>query len=328
MKPIVAALLLGPLAVASAAAQEAPRLALPIDCRPGVDCWIAKLMDHDRGARDVDWRCGPRAPGNHEGTDFAVADLARAAATRVLAAAPGVVLGVRNDMADVNVLTIGPAAIKGRDCGNGLVLDHGGGWHTQYCHLKQGSVTVRPGQRVEQGAELGRVGLSGMTELPHLHLTVRKDGKNIDPFTGTGQDGACGGAAAPLWRDEALAALPYEARRLYLAGFAPGSADRIAARAGDYGGALAADAPALVLWADALAPRVGDVVRLVITAPDGREIFRHEIKMEKDHAQWFGFAGTKRQQTRWPAGRYHGRVELLPAEGGAPLVRDVTGEIR
>jgi hypothetical protein len=285
-------------------------------------------MDHDAGARDVDWRCGPRAPGNHKGTDFAVADLTAAAATRVLAAAAGTVLGVRNDMPDVNILEGGREAIAGKECGNGLVIDHGDDLHTQYCHLRQGSVTVRSGQRVERGQDLGRVGLSGETELPHLHLSVRRHGREVDPFTGGAMDGTCGtGATAPLWDAATLAALPYEARRPYRAGFAGGPAERLAARKGDYDAPPPADAAALVLWFDGFAPRAGDSLTFIITAPDGRELFRTEKKIERDNAQWFGFAGLKRKQPRWPAGRYAGRVEWRPAEGGAPLVLETAADI-
>lgn len=306
------------------------RLSLPIDCQPGRTCWITKLTDHDDGPRDVDWRCGARAPGNHKGTDFAVADLRTAAETRVLAAAAGVVLGVRNDMPDVNVLETGPQAVAGKECGNGLVIDHGGGLHTQYCHLRRGSVTVTSGQRVTRGQELGRIGLSGETELPHLHLSVRQDGKPVDPFTGGGIDGRCGGdrAVAPLWDAAALAALPYEARRPYRAGFAAGAADRLAARQGAYDAPPPADAPALVLWFDGFALRKGDRLRFLIHGPDGAELFRHEQALDRDRVQWFAFSGLKRKQPHWPAGRYQGRVEVLPAEGGAPLVLETVTNIR
>lgn len=38
------------------------------------------------------------------------------------------------------------------------------------CHLQQGSVVVRPGQRVRVGDELGRCGNSGNSTEPHLHV--------------------------------------------------------------------------------------------------------------------------------------------------------------
>jgi hypothetical protein len=311
----------------SAPAAAETLLSLPVDCRPGETCWVTKLMDHDAGPRDVDWQCGPRAPGDHSGTDFAVSDLATGAATRVLAAAPGTVLRLRDGMADANVLETGPQAIKGRECGNAVVIDHGDGLETQYCHLRQGSIVVRIGQRVERGQELGRIGLSGETELPHVHLTVRRNGQEIDPFTGTGKDGRCGLREQPLWDAATLAALPYQSRQPYRVGLAGGTLDRLAARQGT-APAPTPDSPVLVLWFDGLALHAGDTLRFVILDPAGREIFRHDQAFDRDSVQWFGFSGLKRRQPRWPAGRYTGQVEWQPAEGGPPLLSTTTVEVR
>src|SRR5690606_2053650 len=41
-----------------------------------------------------------------------------------------------------------------------------------YAHLVPGSVTVTPGQQVEQGQVLGRVGHSGTSTSPHLHFQL------------------------------------------------------------------------------------------------------------------------------------------------------------
>ena len=38
------------------------------------------------------------------------------------------------------------------------------------CHLKQGSITVRPGQDVQVGEVLGGCGNSGNSTEPHLHV--------------------------------------------------------------------------------------------------------------------------------------------------------------
>ncbi len=54
-----------------------------------------------------------------------------------------------------------------------MLIDHDGGWQTQYCHMKKGSIRVREGDAGAVGTPLGEVGLSGMTEFPHVHFTVR-----------------------------------------------------------------------------------------------------------------------------------------------------------
>ena len=43
------------------------------------------------------------------------------------------------------------------------------------------------GDYVSFATRLGQVGLSGRTQFPHVHLTVRKDGNPIDPFDPDGK---------------------------------------------------------------------------------------------------------------------------------------------
>ena len=101
------------------------------------------------------------------------------------AAADGVVKATRDGMADVSIRETGREAVSGREAGNGVLIDHGGGWETQYSHLLFGSVSVEPGDRVVAGTPLGMIGLSGQTEFPHLHFTLRRRGMAIDPYTGS-----------------------------------------------------------------------------------------------------------------------------------------------
>jgi murein DD-endopeptidase MepM/ murein hydrolase activator NlpD len=56
--------------------------------------------------------------------------------------------------------------------GNHLVIDVGRGRWMLYAHLQPGSVRVKPGDRVAAGQVLGRLGNSGNTPEPHLHLQL------------------------------------------------------------------------------------------------------------------------------------------------------------
>ena len=172
-----------------------PSLSFPVDCRLGETCFIQQYVDHDPSIAARDYTCGPQSYDGHQGTDFRLSDLA--ALTRnvaVLAAADGIVQATRDGVLDQGIA----AMPEGQDCGNGVVIDHGDGWQSQYCQLAQGSIAVTQGQNVQAGARLGVLGLSGRTEFPHLHFTLRHNGTLIDPFNQSAE-GHCGLDTAQLW---------------------------------------------------------------------------------------------------------------------------------
>lgn len=60
--------------------------------------------------------------------------------------------------------------------GNSVVIRMDGGGFAQLSHLRSGSIAVSAGQRVDYTTYLGRVGNSGRSTVPHLHLQVQDDG--------------------------------------------------------------------------------------------------------------------------------------------------------
>ena len=169
---------------AAVAGQNPPMLSLPIACNLGKDCFIQQYVDVDPGDSAKDYRCGTAVYDGHKGTDFRLLSVKAAEANVVvLAAAAGRVKAARDGMADrLTGSKQDIARLQRRDCGNGVVLDHGGGWETQYCHLKRGSIKVREGQSVTSGTPLGFVGYSGNAAFAHVHLSVRQGGRIVDPF--------------------------------------------------------------------------------------------------------------------------------------------------
>ncbi len=316
---LAAATVLG-AATASAADLPSPSFELPVACAMDKVCSIQKYFDHDPSAARMDYACGRLSLDGDTGTDFRVPDyVTMDRGVAVVAAAPGVVKATRDGMADVSVREIGHDALAGKDAGNGVVIDHGNGWETQYSHLKNGSIAVTPGERVTTGQTLGLIGLSGNTEYPHVEFTVRRDGKAVDPFVGLAPFKACGDARRPLWSKAALAQLPYHASGLLIAGFASGKPSPEPARRGAYSATeLAADVPALVLWVDVFGVMKGDRQRFRIDGPDGRSIHDSETAIDANNISWFAFSGRKRPDGGWAPGTYRGTYTLSRA--GQPVV--------
>src|ERR1700742_1625290 len=140
------------VSVPAVSAQDSITLAWPVACRIGETCFGQNFVDHDSSDAAKDYNCGSRTYNGHDGTDIRLVDMqAEQTGVAVLAAADGKVARVRYGVSDISVRVTGVAAVAGKECGNGLVIEHQGGWSTQYCHLKMGSVVVAPGQTVKAG---------------------------------------------------------------------------------------------------------------------------------------------------------------------------------
>lgn len=322
----IRALLIPILLLACFPAAAQPELVMPVRCDPGKDCWVVNYVDHDPGEGIRDYTCGKatynvtsKRGNRHQGVDIAIRDLAvMAGGVEVLAAAPGIVRGVRDGMKDVSVREIGHAALKGKDCGNRVGIEHADGWLTQYCHLRRGSVAVRNGDRVEAGQAIGLIGLSGFTEYPHLHVQVMKGRDIVDPFTGTGRTDKCSVGDKPLWTKEALARLPYRPTALYTAGFSATRPDPKQARAGRLSAdVLAPASKALVLWVDIFHVHKGDKLEFRIVTPGGKALLKHRVVIKKRSTRHFAYAGKPLKASQWPAGVYAGEIRLIRDAGSS-----------
>jgi hypothetical protein len=231
----------------------------------------------------------------------------------ILAPASGRVLRSRDGEPDSIVGGVGEQqALVGRECGNGIVLDHGDGWQTQYCHMKEGSLKVRPGQEVERGETLGFIGASGLAQFPHVHITFRNKNGVVDPETGLAMGAGCVAdpkKRASLWDSQA--------RTWFQA------ADRLTIDVGLTGAvrphdqlvregmppALRLGDGAVVGWGWFVNLSKGDRVRIVIRRPDGETLIDHTSKpLAGPKATYSEFAGRK---SAVEPGRYSLAVKIL-----------------
>ena len=65
--------------------------------------------------------------------------------------------------------------------GNYVIINHGNGYQSLYGHMSK--TLCRTGKTVAQGEKIGLVGSTGYSTGPHLHFTVYKNGKLVDPMT-------------------------------------------------------------------------------------------------------------------------------------------------
>ncbi|MGA5128423.1 peptidoglycan DD-metalloendopeptidase family protein [Streptomyces olivoreticuli] len=84
------------------------------------------------------------------------------------------------------VRSVGAGTVVAAGCGGAfgisLVIQHEGGWYSQYAHLSASLVT--PGQQVHAGQWIGLAGTTGNSTGPHLHFEVRTTpefGSAVDP---------------------------------------------------------------------------------------------------------------------------------------------------
>jgi hypothetical protein len=308
---------------------SSPALALelsqPIDCTPGEDCFIQQYVDHDPTEKVIDYACGAETYDGHKGTDIRLrttADVSKGIAVK--AAADGTVLGLRDGVDDRLVRSAEDRqAVQKIECGNGVLLDHGDGWKTQYCHMRKGSVAVKKGDHVAAGAKLGEVGYSGDAAFAHVHLQVTKDDKVVDPFLPDDKPG-CGGSSPSLWSTAAKDAMPYQAGTVLGIGFADHQLILAELEEGRKLDAPRADVP-LVAYVWAINLQQDDIIQIALIK-DGEVVQSNADTLDHAKAQYLMFAGKKAPQGGWPKGSYKASAKVS-RDGKTVIEKDQTFQL-
>lgn len=125
---------------------------------------------------------------SHPGVDYAYVN-----GTPGYASADGVVIAVKKDETRqwiANTSTDPFRRLDGKnrlliteDYGNYIMIDHGDEHTTLYAHHRPYSALVNIGDKVKRGQKIFEIGSTGNSTGNHLHWEVRKNNKNINPFT-------------------------------------------------------------------------------------------------------------------------------------------------
>src|SRR6516164_7296456 len=88
----------------------------------------------------------------------------------VLAVADGTVVSIHDGMPDQTPFVFMVPKSKADYGGNNVILEIAPNVFAWYSHLRQGSLTVKVGDAVKAGAPIAKLGNTGPSEGPHLHL--------------------------------------------------------------------------------------------------------------------------------------------------------------
>lgn len=267
-------------------------ISLPIDCKLGESCFIFHYVDIEPNLEAIDFNCGRQTYNDHTGTDFGITNLKEMEkGVSVIAVASGKVKRIRDGIIDKLVVDQSDKnAVTNRECGNGVVIDHGQGWETQYCHLKQGSVLVKPNDQVEKETPLGLVGASGLASFPHVHLTVRYQEQVIDPFIGQKAISGCQTTKKSLWESQ----IAYQPTGLINAGFATKPPTSLELWQGNFlENKFSLKTPALVFWVHLYGIIKGDIESFTLINPKGQVVIQQDRPVAKSYRNWVSYIGQK-----------------------------------
>jgi murein DD-endopeptidase MepM/ murein hydrolase activator NlpD len=300
-------------------AQADPRgsLGLPVSCMLGTDCFVQQMPDIDPSPAVLDPLCGRASYQGHDGWDIRLRTLDDIAQdVPVLAVADGTVVRNRDGVPDqIYDDARDEARVADKECGNGLVIEHENGLSSQYCHLKNGSILVRPGLQVQKGQRVGAIGSSGLAEFPHVHLSIRQDGKLVEPLTGKilgDQKPVCGDLSAGLFEPGVERALNRQAVAILdsgLANAAPNLPDLVRSGAPPV---VTAGSDRIVAWLWAINIEEGYRFRIKLVGPDETVLVDHTTTaLASRKANYLAYAGRKMDAR---PGRYSLHVEILDGD--------------
>jgi len=292
-------------------AQQSFQLQFPVKCQINKNCWILNYVDDDSASNWHDYKGGRQTYEGHTGTDIAIKNISQMKqGVDVLAAASGLVVATRDGVADKNALAQNINQLQNSGCGNRVAIKHSNGWITDYCHMKNGSIRVKKGAFVKAGQPLGQIGLSGLTEFPHLHLNVQQNNQFIDPFTGL--ERYTQGNRLPLWAPNVLQLLRYKPIVIYNVGVSSEIPKVLDIRNEKYKtNRIDSNADMLLVWLDMFHVEVGDSIDVLIKNPNDNVYFFKKIVIDKSNARKLLYLGKKKPTNGFTKGIYSVQISFI-----------------
>lgn len=289
-------------------------LGLPAQCELGKTCFVQQYPDMAAGDAVADPLCGNLTYDGHSGTDLRILSMKdMETGYAVVAVGDGKILRVRDQEQDHLIETESDrASVAGRECGNGLVMQLQDGYVVQYCHLRKGSLAVKPGDAVRTGDRLGEVGASGHAQFPHVHITISRLGDTVDPLTGRKLSEGCTSTFRPeksLFAPDIVAKLEPTKPDILAFGLAGGPVVHDAlAREGPPPVVSTSDS-VFVTWAWFANLKKGTVIRFILRDAKGETLVDHTSEpLDRNKASYSAFAGRKRTLSR---GQYKVEVSVM-----------------
>tara|TARA_R110002095_G_scaffold70553_1_gene60117 strand:- start:1953 stop:2990 length:1038 start_codon:yes stop_codon:yes gene_type:complete len=312
---------------------DAPKFIFPAGCTYGQDCWAVNYVDVNpvEGAAQ-DYKCNPKTYDAHKGVDFALGSVAQMrAGVDVFAAASGKVLRVRDGESDHAKTQdeIEQLRADKRECGNGVLVDHGNGLQSVYCHLKKGSVIAKRGQSVKAGQKIGEIGESGATQFPHLHFTVIWEGGVIDPYTGMLNTDGCGQSKESMWH----IGLPmdYQPVAIFNGGFRAQPPDFASIERGDDPNltVFSRNSSAFIFWVGFYNVEAGDLVRIEVLDPDGQTFITRDNSVDTTRVRQYFYTGRKLGRVQLKNGTYKALATITrTGAAGEKITREKSFSIK
>lgn len=288
-------------------AQQSFQLQFPVRCSMNQNCWIINYVDDDSSGNWHDYKGGRQTYNEHTGTDIAIKNISQMRqGVDVIATASGTVVATRDGIQDKNALSQDLSQLQNIACGNRVAIKTGE-WITDYCHMKNGSIRVKKGDYVSTGQTIGQIGMSGLTEFPHLHISVQQGNQFFDPFTGLERYSK--GYKNPLWNPSVLQQLSYKPHVIYNIGVSNEIPSLLNIRNEKYkNNQISSNSDLLLVWLDTMHVEVNDIIDVSVSNFNGIPYLKQRIVVDKANAKKMFYTGKRKPANGFVKGNYNVQI--------------------